>query len=231
MPIKGIAWVSLVDFPGRVCTTLFYEGCNMRCGFCHNTALVQKSPDLDVVDDGEVIAQLKRRQNLVSAVCITGGEPTLDPELPTMMKRLKAAGFLTKLDTNGTRPQVLGDLLSAGLVDYVAMDIKGPQSKYDLIAGTAVDYQLIKQSISLIKSAAPAYEFRTTVVPGLLRESDLVTLCRELGTVEKYVLQQFRATAPLVNPKYERIRPYSPSYLYEIAAKLKDYASKIEVRC
>jgi pyruvate formate lyase activating enzyme len=231
MPIRGVEWTSLVDYPGQICTTLFFGGCNFRCGFCHNTPLVLAPARLSLIERGQLLAKLKERSELVPAICLTGGEPTLDPGLPTFIADLKKLGLMVKLDTNGTQPQILASLLADGLLDYVAMDIKGPKKKYSQIAGVPVDTNTIQDSIDLLKRAAPAYEFRTTVVPGFLNAADIVTVGQELAGAKKYVLQQFRPAHPLLDPKLEQQPPYSNDFLYQIAAPLTAYVDTVEVRC
>jgi pyruvate formate lyase activating enzyme len=229
--IKGVEWTSLVDFPGQICTTLFWDRCNMRCRFCHNAPLVLMSPELSAINEALLLTKLQQRKELVPAVCISGGEPTLDPELPVFIKRLKNLGFAVKLDTNGTQPDMLRELLAGNLIDYVAMDIKGPADKYNLIVNVPVDIKMIQDSIGLVRKMAPAYEFRTTVVPGLLEESDIMAIGCELAGVQKYVLQQFKPSIRLLDRQLEKRKPYPDEFLYQVAAKLEAYVATVEVRC
>lgn len=230
MGIKGVQPVSLVDYPGNICSTVFFGGCNFRCPFCHNAGLVLEAAATADESLEEVLAFILRRRQLVPAVCVTGGEPTLAPELPAFLRRLKRAGLKVKLDTNGTRPEALRTLLAERLLDYVAMDVKAPRAKYGLLAGRPVDLQAVRASIELIRSVAPAYEFRTTVVPGLLTAEDLLALGAELAGSEKYVLQPFRPTHPLISPELEATPPCAASFLEEVAAKLREQIKVVEVR-
>lgn len=230
MPIRGVEWVSLVDCPGQICTTLFYGGCNLRCGFCHNALLVHEPSVLPPVDPSQLLKKLDERRELVPAVCISGGEPTLAPGLPDLVREIKALGLKIKLDTNGTRPDVLGKLLADGLLDYVALDIKAPWEKYSLVTGVPVETAAVRESMYLLKEKAPAYEFRTTVVPGLLNEADLMALGRELAGAQKYALQQFRPTLPLLDPDLEHQQPYPPEFFEAVAARLSFYVEEIETR-
>lgn len=231
MRIRGVEWVSLLDYPGEICTTVFYGGCNFRCAFCHNALLVCEPTTFSSVDPVILMKKLRERQKFVPAVCISGGEPTLAPKLPHFVRQLKEHGFIVKLDTNGTKPDVLSRLLADGLLDYVAMDVKAPWHKYSLVTCVPVDTEAVRGSINLLRKMAPAYEFRTTVVPGLLDEADLLNLGQELEGVQKYVLQQFRPTKPLLDPKLEHQQPYAEELLHQVAKKLRPYVKTVEVRC
>ena len=191
MTIRGLVPTSLVDYPGEMCTTLFFGGCNLRCPWCHNRELVEEPWALPEIKEEEVYPFLAERQNWIQAVCLTGGEPTLAPGLFDFISNLKKMGFKVKLDTNGTRPRVLSQLLEARLVDYVAMDIKGPPPKYPRAAGAPVEMAAIEASIKLLKQGTSAYEFRTTVIPGLLTEGDLLAMGKWLAGAACYVLQRF----------------------------------------
>ncbi|MDI3538525.1 MAG: pyruvate formate lyase activating enzyme [Bacillota bacterium] len=230
MGVKGVQPVSLVDYPGHICSTVFFGGCNFRCPFCHNAGLVERADTLPDENLEDVLAFLTERRHLVPAVCITGGEPTLAPELTGFIRRLKRAGLLVKLDTNGTRPEVLRALLAERLLDYVAMDVKAPPDKYGLLTGRPVDLEAIHRSINLIRTAAPAYEFRTTVVPELLTEKDILDIGRELAGSDKYVLQPFRPAHPLIDPQLELAAPCPVSFLEKVAKELRALIKTVEVR-
>lgn len=167
--IKGFLETSFIDWPGRSCAVLFLGGCNFRCPFCHNHPLVLHPEQLLSHAPEEILARLRPLKNWLGGVCVSGGEPTLCPELPTLLVRLRAEGFAIKLDTNGSRPEVLATLLAAGLLDMVAMDIKAPleQELYDRCCGTRVDLARIGESIELLRKSGIAHQFRMTVVPGL----------------------------------------------------------------
>ena len=163
MNIAGLQKMTLLDFPGKVACTVFLQGCNFRCPFCHNSDLLpgQGQP---LMDDEELLSFLKKRQGLLDGVCITGGEPTLQPQLLQLMRRIKELGYAVKLDTNGSRPQVLRELVEAGVVDYVAMDIKNSREEYPATAGMKESLlQGVEESIRYLMSGAVDYEFRTTV--------------------------------------------------------------------
>ncbi|WP_258359570.1 anaerobic ribonucleoside-triphosphate reductase activating protein [Moorella sulfitireducens (nom. illeg.)] len=228
--IRGIRLISLVDFPGEVCTTVFYGGCNFRCPWCHNADLVLRPDTLPALEPGEVLELLLRRSSWVQAVCITGGEPTLAPGLEAFIRSLKSHGFKVKLDTNGTRPGILAGLLAAGLLDYVAMDVKGPPEKYGLLTGTRVEPEPIKESIALIKNSRVSYEFRTTAVPSLLLAEDFPAIGQMLCGARRYVLQQYRPAGTLVDGSFQKAIPYPEATLYKIARELQPFLTEIDVR-
>ncbi|WP_338835279.1 anaerobic ribonucleoside-triphosphate reductase activating protein [Neomoorella thermoacetica] len=228
--IRGIQLTSLVDFPGEVCTTVFLGGCNFRCPWCHNADMVLRPSVLPEISPAEVLNLLIRRRSWVQAVCITGGEPTLAPGLEEFVRTLKSRGFKVKLDTNGSQPDVIARLLAGDLLDYVAMDVKAPPEKYDLLTGTGADLEAIKESIALIKNSRVAYEFRTTVVPGLLEEEDLLAIGQMLAGARRYVLQQFRPAGTLLNPGLRELLPYPETTLDHIAARLQPFLAEVEVK-
>ncbi|GEA18830.1 anaerobic ribonucleoside-triphosphate reductase activating protein [Moorella sp. E306M] len=228
--IRGIQQTSLVDFPGEVCTTVFLGGCNFRCPWCHNADLVLRPATLPEVSPAEVLNLLLRRRSWVQAVCITGGEPTLAPGLEEFIRSLKSHGFKVKLDTNGSQPDVIARLLAGDLLDYVAMDIKAPPEKYDLLTGTRANLEAVKESIALIKNSRVAYEFRTTVVPGLLMEEDFLAIGRLLRGARRYVLQQYQPAGTLLDADFQALRPYPGATLQSMAQKLHPFIHKVDVR-
>ncbi|MGI9953053.1 anaerobic ribonucleoside-triphosphate reductase activating protein [Moorellaceae bacterium AZ2] len=230
LSIRGIQKTSLVDFPGQVCTSVFFGGCNWRCPWCHNPDLVLYPSTLPEIAPREVLALLERRRSWIQAVCLTGGEPALAPELTTMVKELKSRGFKVKLDTNGSQPRVLAGLLQKGLLDYVAMDIKAPPEKYSLLAGTNVELEAVEESILLLKNNRVPYEFRTTVVPGLLTEEDFLAIGKRLSGTRCYVLQAFRPASSLLDPAYQNLRPLPKALLQDLAVKLMPFFGRVEVR-
>ena len=190
MRIYGLQKLSLVDYPGKTAAVLFTGGCNFRCPFCHNFGLVQDPGE--PLDDGEVFGYLKKRTGLLDAVVITGGEPLIHPDIADLIEKVRALGYPVKLDTNGTFPARLAELLTRGLVDYVAMDIKNSREKYYLTAGCEVDLDSVNKSIMLLKSGTTDFEFRTTVVSQLHEEEDFVNIGEWIKGGEKYYLQKFK---------------------------------------
>ncbi len=224
MRLGGVQWTTLVDYPGHVAATVFTSGCNFRCPFCHNPELVlpermtgNSSPDLE-----KVMEELGRRAGFLEAVVVSGGEPTLQPELPEFLGRIKALGLAVKLDTNGSRPDVVKTVLVRGWVDHVAMDVKAPLGSYSSMAGVPVDSEKIRRSIELIRDLASSYEFRTTVAPGL-SESDLLTLGEEIRGASAYWLQVFRASPEkaLVDEGCRTLPALSEDTLQEIWEELR----------
>ena len=199
MNIQGFQRLTLLDYPGKVACTVFTGGCNLRCPFCHNAPLVL-SPAAQRSMEGEVLSYLQKRRGLLDGVCVTGGEPLLQPELPRFLSAVRAMGYLVKLDTNGTLPAPLKALLVAGLVDYVAMDIKAAPEHYALAAGTDVDLVRVRESVDLIRSSGVEHEFRTTVVRGIHTQADFEAIGQWLEGAERYFLQPFRDSGDILSP-------------------------------
>ena len=198
MLIHGLQKMTLLDFPGRVACTVFLGGCDFRCPFCHNFELATGEAKA-VMDDRELLSFLRKRQGLLDGVAITGGEPCLHKGLPDLLARIRELGFLSKLDTNGYHPTMLANLIEEGLVDYVAMDIKNSPEKYARTCGMdRIDMGPIRESIDILKEAAPDYEFRTTVVAELHEPSDFHAMGRLIEGAKRYFLQAFtdRDTVP-----------------------------------
>ncbi|MBF0386706.1 MAG: anaerobic ribonucleoside-triphosphate reductase activating protein [Candidatus Omnitrophica bacterium] len=186
MLLGGLLKFTLIDYPGRLAAVLFTQGCNFRCPFCHNPELVL--PDLFHAPLGveEVFVFLEKRRGQLQGIVVTGGEPTLHPDLPEFLARIKALGYLVKLDTNGSRPDVVRKLAEARLVDYWAMDIKSSLANYCKASGVEVDLEAIKTSIAVIKAAGVEYEFRTTALKGLVDDRDIVDIGSLLGSSQPY---------------------------------------------
>ena len=204
MTICGFQKLTLLDYPGRVAATVFTGGCNLRCPFCHNAQLVTDLRRTPVLDTDEVLAYLQKRRGILDGVCITGGEPTLQPDLPAFLGRLHAMGYAVKLDTNGTNPDLLRRLIADGLVDYVAMDIKQCREKYGIAAGK-IPFQTapIEESIRLLMSGSIPYEFRTTTVRGIHTASDFVAIGDWIAGAERYFLQGFVDSGSLIGGGFE----------------------------
>lgn len=213
--IKGLVKTSLIEFPGHIATAVFCGGCNFRCPYCHNADLVADPVGLPDIPVADVLAFLAQRRGFVDGVVVSGGEPTLQPGLPEFLRAIKGLGFATKLDTNGSRPDVLAELLIEGLVDYVALDLKAPLERYESALGTP-SHAAVGASIRLILTAGVAHEFRTTVVPGLVAPADVPVLARTIAGAQRYYLQQFRPVNTL-DPAYERVTPYPPAVLHQMA--------------
>ncbi len=192
MIISGLQKTTLLDYPGHVASTIFLGGCNFRCPFCHNGDLVDGPWDAPF-DPKEVLAFLKKRSGLLEGVCITGGEPTLHPDLAELIQSIRSLGLSVKLDTNGYRPDVLKDLCRRGLIDYVAMDIKAGRGNYAAAAGLpGIDIRKIEESVSFLLSDSVPYEFRTTVVKEIHSEHDFYDIGRWIQGCRAYYLQSYK---------------------------------------
>ena len=191
MLIHGLQKMTLLDFPGKVACTVFFDGCNFRCPFCHNSELLGVGfPPL--MDDGELLAFLEKRKGVLDGVCITGGEPLLQKELPVLLESIKNMGFLVKLDTNGSFPETLAELIDKGLVDYVAMDIKNSPQRYaETIGKERYDLSKVEKSIALLLAGKVDYEFRTTVVAQLHDEESFREIGKWIQGAKRYFLQCF----------------------------------------
>ena len=199
--------MSLTDWDEKVSAVIFLGGCNYRCPFCHNWQLVESPEVVEDVPYEEVKAYLESSAEWLDGVVVTGGEPTADPELEALLIYIKSLDLDVKLDTNGSEPDVIETLIDKGLVDYIAMDVKNSYEKYAETAGTLPDLDDVKKSIDIIKSF-PGHEFRTTVVPDLVEEEDVVKICEYIEGTERYVLQRYHPENVL-NKEYAEIVPQS----------------------
>lgn len=194
MVVAGLQKTSLVDYPGYIASTIFVGGCNYACPYCHNKTLLNDGRPHISID--EVLMFLNDRKHFTDSVVVTGGEPTLYSKLPDVLRSLKDMGLRVKLDTNGSNPRMLEDIIADKLVDYIAMDIKDTWNNYPRIAGVIVDTDLLRNSVSLIK-AIPHYEFRTTVIPDVHSQEDIYTIINSIlgGIVKRYALQRYKPQA------------------------------------
>ena len=230
MKIVGFVKTSLVDWDGCVAATMYLAGCNFRCPFCHNRDLVLSPETLDEIPMAQIQEYLKSNKDFIDGVVITGGEPTIHAELPDLVKQVRDGDMGIKLDTNGSNPEMISDLLDAGMLDYVAMDLKGPvNSKYSDLAGVSAPIEKIKESISLIMDSSIDYEFRTTIVPVLLTEADIEAMAAYIGGARKYVLQQFRPKNT-IDTNLAVIDPYPTERLQGMAEIARQYVRKVFVR-
>lgn len=195
--ISGLQKMTLLDYPGKVACTVFLSGCNFRCPFCHNSGLLTRE-EQPLMEAAEFLAFLSKRHGLLDAVCVSGGEPTLHPGLEDLLRSIKALGFLTKLDTNGSRPDVLKKLVAAGLVDYVAMDVKNSPARYAETAGLPqIDLDSIAESLQFLLSGAVDYELRTTVAAQLHDETSIREMAQWVSSLgggvkaKRFFLQPF----------------------------------------
>ena len=228
MIFGGLQKLTLLDFPGAVACIVFTKGCNFLCPFCHNALLGNKVEQAQEIDEEEVISFLKKRTGVLEGVVITGGEPLLHPDLENFIVRVRELGYKVKLDTNGSRPEYLKSLVSKGLLDYVAMDIKNSLEKYHLTSGTdRVKIQDIEESIDFLLSGTVPYEFRTTVTAELHTTQDIVSIARRIEGADKYFLQNFTDSGDLVGGGN---RPVSEENLIEMCTFAKKYVKYCEKR-
>ncbi|MGM0482363.1 MAG: anaerobic ribonucleoside-triphosphate reductase activating protein [Patescibacteria group bacterium] len=229
MIIGGFQKFSLIDYPDKISAVIFTRGCNFRCKYCHNPELVVPEKFTQDIPLSEIYSFLESRQNKIEAVVITGGEPTEHSDIDKLMTEIKDMGFLTKLDTNGTRPLVIDDLFKKGVVDYIAMDIKAPFQKYSGITCCSVEIENIKKSIELIINSGMEYEFRTTVIKDLINEKDLQDMAKEIKGACKYYLQRFMPSET-IDPEVSELSHYEEEELHKIANELKGYVEECDVR-
>lgn len=220
--------VSTVDYPGKIATTVFISGCNFRCPYCHNSSIViNKKANLT---DEDILRYLDRRKNLIDGVCISGGEPTLWEGLKSLMVKIKSSGFLIKLDTNGSRPEVVQELIEEKLVDYIAMDVKAPLDGYRNFLTQVRDVEKVNISVDIIKNSAVDYEFRTTVHPRLLSIEDIKRIGQWLKGAKKYVLQGYRYSDGVLNPVLCGRQNCDKTYLEKARDEVVEYFDRVEIR-
>ncbi len=233
MKLAGLQKTTLIDFPGQVACTVFTRGCNLLCPYCHNPELVPcDSNGDDPPAESDFFSFLESRLGLLDGVCITGAEPTIQPDLVDFAAKIRELGFLVKLDTNGTRPQNLGTLLDRGLLDFIAMDVKTSLEGYARDLGYTGKAGRIAESIAIIKESGVEYEFRTTVVPDLVGENELFAIGRMIargGPAGRYVLQNFRSGNVLSERMRDR-KGYPPQELGKFRKIMAPFAKTVEIR-
>jgi len=227
MKISGFQKMTLLDFPGKVACTIFTAGCNFRCGFCHNAALVTHIDNDNEFSEQEVLSYLSKRKGILEGVCITGGEPLLQSGIEDFLRKVKDLGFLVKLDTNGSFPKKLKNIVENGLVDYVAMDIKNSREKYNLTADCTVNIDDIEESIAFLMSGAVDYEFRTTVVREYHNIEDIRAIGEWIKGADKYFLQNFVDSGDLIKNGLSSV---SSTELYKMQEILRGFVVKTEIR-
>ena len=229
MIIGGLQKFSLIDYPGKTCAIIFTRGCNFRCRYCHNPELVIPEKYAPEIPLSQIYDFLENRRGKLDAVSITGGEPTQHSDLIELMKKIKNMGFLVKLDSNGSRPEVLKKIISKKLVDYLAMDIKAPLEDYHKIMGWRVPVEKLKRSIDLIINSDIDYEFRTTIVKSLTSKNDLREIAKIIKGAKKYFLQKF-ITTKLNDPSLMEETSYSEEELKKLALELAAYVKHCDIR-
>ena len=220
MQIHGFQKMTMLDYPGRVACTLFTAGCNFRCPFCHNALLVTEIDGAATYDIEEIFAYLEKRSGILDGVAITGGEPLMNRDIPDLLKRIKDLGYAVKLDTNGSYPELLKQLVEQKLVDYVAMDIKNSKEKYALTVGLPhLDLRPIEESVAFLLSGKVDFEFRTTVVKELHTEKDIAAIADWIAGAPRYFLQNFQPSEHMIGSNLHAHEPEMLEKLREIAAR------------
>lgn len=230
MKIGGLQELTLIDYPDKVAATVFLIGCNFHCPYCHNPDLV--SPELVEgqlkIKEKNFFKFLDERKNFLDGICITGGEPTILSDLPKFIENIKKRGYMIKLDTNGSNPEMLDDLIKNDLVDFIAMDIKTSILKYDKVQAKNKISQ-VQKSIDIIKNSKKDYEFRTTVVPNIVDEKDIKEIAQWLKGAKKIALQQF-CPEKVLDPSFKKIKPYPVQTLKKMVKILEKHVENVELR-
>ena len=232
MLISGIQTLTLLAYPEKVGAIIFTAGCNMRCGYCHNPELVlpeKIKAQRDFIPDKNVLSFLKTRVGFLEGVVISGGEPTLQPDLLHFMRQVKALGFLIKLDTNGTNPTLLRQALAEKLLDYIAMDIKAAPARYDDLTAVKNNFEAITLSRNLIMNSGLDYEFRTTFIKGYHQEKDVLAIARFCKEARHYSLQNFRPGKTL-NPGFSGFKGFSQTDLERFENLIKPFVKNTLIR-
>lgn len=228
MEIHGFNKTTLLDYPGHLAATVFTGGCNFRCPFCHNGPLVLHPKEQPMIPEDEVLAVLERRKNILEGVCITGGEPTLQADLPEFIRKIKVLGIKVKLDTNGTRPEVLKTCLEEGLLDYAAMDIKNTPEKYALSTGLLQpELDKIKESANILMKSGIEYEFRTTIVREHHTSLDMEAIGSWLAGAKRYFLQNYRDSEGVIE---QGLHAHEQEQLEKFKQILEKTIPQVEIR-
>lgn len=227
--VSGLQKLTLLDYPGHVACTVFTGGCNFRCPFCHNAPLVIPGRIGQDTDEEQVLAFLKKRQGVLDGVAITGGEPLLHKEMPAFLEKIRELGYSIKLDTNGSFPERLKEIVNAGLVDRVAMDIKNAPEEYGRTAGLdSFDISGVNESREFLMSGAVDYEFRTTVVKGIHTEASLISAAKWIAGAKEYYLQQFKDSGDIIN--IDGLGAFDEKEMHALADAVAAYVPAVRVR-
>lgn len=232
MIIGGLQKTTLIDYPGKLACTVFLAGCNFRCPWCYSSELVLplKIAKQPRISEKEFFDFLRERRGLLEGVVVCGGEPTINKDLLQFIEKIKNLGYVVKLDTNGSNPEMLKDLVNRGLVDYVAMDIKTVKEKYPIIFNEQLDIKSIEESAQFLKTGKIDFEFRSTILPQIHSKEDLINIAKWIGGPNvKYYLQNFRPEKT-IDPDFENLEPYKEEYLKEIAKEISPYFKFCDLR-
>jgi len=221
--IKGFLETSFLDWPGKICSVFFLPGCNFRCPYCHNHPLVFHPGQFASISLKEILQRLNSFKGWIDGVCLTGGEPTLHADLPLLIHQIKERGFLVKLDTNGSNPEMLEKLIDKREVDFIAMDVKAPLDpfSYRRSTGLSIDLALVSKSIEILKRGKVEYQFRMTVVPQLHSEEEIQALGEQLRVGQRFILHNFNPENPL-DPSLKNTPPYDPKLLKKMERRVQE---------
>jgi len=230
MRIKGLQKTTLIDFPDLVACTVFTPGCNFRCPFCYNSSLVLDDKSSPEIPEKEFFEFLKKREKVLDGVVVSGGEPTLQKDLPEFLEKIKKSGFKIKLDTNGSNPEMLKELFEKKLLNYVAMDVKAPLENYEKACGVKIDLKKIQESIELVKNSGVDYEFRSTVMPKLHSKEDFEKIGELVKGSKRFFLQQFAPMESALDKNFAKEKRFSREEMQEFKKILEKFAEKVEIR-
>lgn len=226
--IKGLEKFAPKDFPGFISSTVFLPGCNFRCPFCHNSDLVLRPEALASIPMDFFLAYLDTRRDWLEGICVSGGEPLLEPGLEELLAVLKERKLLVKIDTNGSCPDRLEELIKAKLVDWAAMDIKAPLERYAEVVRSKVRTETIERGVEIVRNSGIPYMFRTTVVPDLVGDEDILKISKWLRGSSIFQIQQFSPLNTL-EPGYEKIKPFGLAEIQKMADVARPYFSEVRV--
>lgn len=224
--IGGLQKTTLIDYPGKLAAAVFLVGCNFCCAYCHNPELIKIEPDKKYLSEDEFFAYLKKRQGILEGVCVSGGEPLLFPETDNFLQKIKDLGYKIKLDTNGTNPDFLEELINKKLIDYIAMDVKASLGNYSQVCRVKVDINKIQKTIKIIMNSGLDYEFRTTVLPKFHDLEEIAKIAKMIKGANQYFLQNFSNKITL-DPDLAKERSFTDHEL----EKLKNIALKYINNC
>ena len=228
MNFNGFQKLTLLDYPGKVACTLFTAGCNLRCPFCHNASLVTHIDNSNIYKKEEILSYLKKRQGILEGVCISGGEPLLQPDIESFVREVKELGYKVKLDTNGFYPEKLISLVNKGLIDYVAVDFKNTYEKYPMTTGIEnLDITPFKKTVEFLLLGNVDYEFRTTVVEGIHQTQDIVDIAKTIKGAPRYFLQSFVDSGDLIS---NGLCAISPEDMKKSALLAGEFVTNVQIR-
>ena len=228
--IKGLIESSFLDWDGKIVSTIYLPKCNLHCPFCHNWKLIEQPEDFKTISRSKLLRHLRANHDFIDGVCITGGEPTIYSKLPELIDFIRDLGLKIKLDTNGTNPEMLAELINEKKIEYIAMDIKGPvDERYNKLSGCKVDLDDIQESIRIIMSSGIDYEFRTTVVPTLIAEQDINDILEYIPDAKKIVFQQFVPDHTRAE-SLRSVKPYSKETMEGFCNLAQDKNRNVTIR-